>query len=151
MSKMLLGVIIDNSLKFDTHVNNVCKKVSKLQFLMFKIKSYLTYEAQQIFYNSYILPCFDYCITLWGYSRKSNLDKLYMYQKKIGSSILNDYISPSHIIFQQLGWLTIYERVDFITLKQMYKCIFEEMPSALTDLFEFQDNHREVLLKTYYK
>ena len=59
-----LGVIIDNSLKFDTHVNNVCKKVSKLQFLMFKIKSYLTYEAQQIFYNSYILPCFDYCITL---------------------------------------------------------------------------------------
>ena len=67
-----------------------------------------------------------------------------MYQKKIGRSILNDYISPSHIIFQQLGWLTIYERVDFITLKQMYKCIFEEMPSALTDLFEFRDNHREL-------
>ena len=29
-----LGVIIDNSLKFDTHVNNICKKVSKLQFLI---------------------------------------------------------------------------------------------------------------------
>ena len=84
-----LGVIIDNSLKFDTHVNNICKKVSKLQFLMFKIKSYLTYEAQQIFYNSY-----------------SNLDKLYtvLYvSEEIGRSIINDYISPSHIIFQQLG------------------------------------------------
>ena len=95
---------------------------------MFKIKSYLNYEAQQIFYSSYILSCFDYCVTVWGYSRKGNLDKLYRYQKKIGRLILNDCMSPSHAIFQQLGWLTIYERVDFITLKQMYKCIYEEMP-----------------------
>jgi hypothetical protein len=143
----VLGVIIDNSLKFDIHVDNICKKLSKLQFLFFKIKPYLTYEAKQTFYNSYILPCLDYCITVWGFSRKGNLDKLYRYQKRMGRAILNDYVCSCNTVFDRLGWLTIYERVHFVTLKLVYKCLYDDTPAALKSLFSFRQNNRELPLR----
>ena len=37
--------------------------------------------------------------------------------------ILNDYVCDSLELFDTLGWLTIYERRDLITLKQVYKFI----------------------------
>ena len=79
----VLGITIDHSLKFNVHVDNVCKRISRLRFLLGKINCYLTLEAKQTFYNSYILPIMDYCITVWGYACKSNIDKLFRYQKRI--------------------------------------------------------------------
>ena len=29
-------------------------------------------------------------------------------------------------IFEKLGWLTVYERLDLITLKQAYKCLYDD-------------------------
>ena len=72
-----------NCLTFDEHVENICKKLSKHVYLLSYIKDFLTYEAKQTFYNSYILPCIDYCCTVWGYTIKTNIDKIFTYQKRI--------------------------------------------------------------------
>ena len=42
----VLGLIIDKSLKFDSHVNYICKKLSKLFYLFSKIRYLLTYDAK---------------------------------------------------------------------------------------------------------
>ena len=129
----VLGVMIDNSLKFDFHVDYICKKMSKLMFLLNKVNSYLPYDAKILFYNSYVIPCLDYCMIVWGYASKMNLDKLFRYQKRIGRLIWNDYACDSLELFDRLGWLTIYERRDLITLKQVYKCLYhQETPSSLS-------------------
>ena len=47
----VLGITIDHSLKFNVHVDNVCKRISRLRFLLGKINCYLTLEAKQSFYN----------------------------------------------------------------------------------------------------
>ena len=118
-SQNVLGVMIDNSLKFDFHVDNICKKMSKLMLLLSKVKSYLPYDAKILFYKSYVIPCLDYCMIVWGYASKMNLDKLFKYQKRIGRIILNDYACDSLELFDRLWWLTIYDRRDLITLKQV--------------------------------
>ena len=100
----------------------------------------LTYEGKHAFYNSYVLPCLDYCVTTWGYSSKTNLDKLYRYQKRIGRVILNDSECNSDVIFARLGWLSIYERIDFLTAKLVYKCLFDEAPESLKCLFSIREN-----------
>ena len=82
-SQNVLGVMIANSLKFDFHVDNICKKMSKLMLLLIKVKSYLPYDAKILFYKSYVIPCLDYCMIVWGYASKMNLDKLFRYQKRI--------------------------------------------------------------------
>ena len=72
------------------------------------------------FYNSYILPCLDYCITTWGYTNKTNLEKLFRFQKRMGRLVLNDFESSTSTIFQQLGWFSIYERVEMKTAQLVY-------------------------------
>ena len=113
----VLGVMINNSVKFDFHVDNICKKMSKLMFLLSKVNSYLPYDAKILFNNSYVIPCLDYSM---------NFDKLFRYQKRIGRLILNDYACDSLELFDRLGWLIIYERRDLITLKQVYKCLYHQ-------------------------
>ena len=83
----VLGVIIDNCLTFDEQVENICKKLSKYVYLLCHIKDCLTYEAKQTFYNSYILPCIDYCCTVWGYTSKTNIDKIFTYSPAAKSQI----------------------------------------------------------------
>ena len=45
----VLGVMINNSLKFDFHVDNICKKMSKLMFLLSNVNSYFPYDAKILF------------------------------------------------------------------------------------------------------
>ena len=122
------------------------KKIARHIFLLRNINDYPTLEARQTFYNSYILPCFDYCATVWGYSSKNSLHRLYKYQKRIGRIILNDFTFNATEIFETLGWLTIYERRDFITLNQVYKCLYECFPVPLHCLFSFRNNQRQLPL-----
>ena len=138
----VLGVIIDNCLTFDEQVENICKKLSKYVYLLCHIKDCLTYEAKQTFYNSYILPCIDYCCTVWGYTSKTNIDKIFTYQKRIGRIITTDYECSTNFMFNKLGWLTVYERIDFITVQLVYKCLYEEMPEPLQKMFTLRNTQR---------
>ena len=87
----VLGITIDNSLKFDIHIRNICTKLSRLLYLFCSIRNYLSMDGKITFYNSYILPCLDYCITTWGYTNKTNLEKLFRFQKRMGRLVLNDF------------------------------------------------------------
>ena len=142
-SQKVLGILIDHSLKFEAHVDNVCNKLAKLLYLFNQIKHCLTYNGKQMFYNSYFLPCIDYCVTAWGYTNKQNLSKLSRYQKRMGRLILNDFNSPSTTLYDKLGWLTIEEQITYITATLVYKCLYENVPTELQSLFIIR-NGREL-------
>ena len=139
----VLGVIIDNSLKFDAQVEHICNKLGKLIHLFNKIQNCLTWECKQMFYNSYFLPCVDYCSTSWGYSSKQNIDRLSRYQKRIGRLMINDPDLPSESLLGTLGWFSINERIKYNTAKLVYKCLFEDAPQNLKNLFHVR-NGREL-------
>ena len=67
----VLGITIDNCLKFQLHVDNICKKLAKLCYLFTQVQNRLTYEGKHAFYNLYVLPCLDYCVTTWGYLQQN--------------------------------------------------------------------------------
>ncbi len=56
----LLGNTIDEKLKFDKHVNIICKK----QLDVFDL------NEGQIIYNTFILSNFNYCPIIWHLCRK---------------------------------------------------------------------------------
>ena len=54
----------------------------------------------------------------------------------------------SEEIFEKLGWLTVYERLDLITLKQVYKCLHDDhTPASLKSLFTFRNTLRQLPLR----
>ena len=54
--QQVLGLTIDGELKWQSHVGNVCKTVSKNGFLMSQLKRYVNSQTLRIFFNSYIMP-----------------------------------------------------------------------------------------------
>ena len=71
----LLGVTIDSRLNFVNHVNNVSKSIlSKLYAI--KRLFYLSFNVKMLFFKTFILPYFDYCLSLIIYFSKTAISKL---------------------------------------------------------------------------
>jgi hypothetical protein len=61
----LLGVTIDNSLRWHSHIENVCKHISKNIFLLSRLQSIISYDARKAFFNAHIKAHIDYASILW--------------------------------------------------------------------------------------
>ena len=70
----LLGITIDNELKFDEHLTNICIKVSKKFTVLKRMKKYLDFSKLRLLFKSFLSPnIFKYCPLTWMfYSRKTN-------------------------------------------------------------------------------
>ena len=69
-SRKILGVNVNKHLSWTVHtyIDKTWSKLnSKIALLKrISIHVYLTFEMKQLFYSSYLLPCFDYCWSIWG-------------------------------------------------------------------------------------
>ena len=65
-----LVLYIDSNLTWRKHVDFICNNVSSLVGLFNRIRKFLNHESKILFYNSYILPCIDYCLTIRGHLTK---------------------------------------------------------------------------------
>ena len=57
----LLGVEVDNKLKFSDQVTKICKKVSRQLGVMIGIKKILPKNKKRTLYRAFISPHFLYC------------------------------------------------------------------------------------------
>ena len=88
-SDKLLGVHIDTSYNFNKHADTVCKSISSKLALLRRIKRYLPIEYRKLLYNAYILPSLDYCLTIWGNTSKTQVERLHKLQKCAARIILD--------------------------------------------------------------
>ena len=61
-----LGVTLSSNMNWSEHVDNLCSKISKRLKLLKRIKHLLPHRARLLFYNSLVLPLFDYGDLVWG-------------------------------------------------------------------------------------
>ena len=57
---------IFNRFSWTDHIDYICRKISKKLGLLGRIKSCLPLSARIMFFNSFILPLFDYGDIIWG-------------------------------------------------------------------------------------
>ena len=75
-----LGVLIDEKLSWDLHVDKTCKKVGSSIAVMKRIKSFVPNSTLQTIYKAMIQPYFDYCSPLWGNCSAYLKEKLQRFQ-----------------------------------------------------------------------
>ena len=61
----ILGVIIDNKLRFKSHVKNLCKKASQKIWTLSRLINYLNDSNKNIIFNALIESQFSYCPLVW--------------------------------------------------------------------------------------
>ena len=72
----LLGMTVDNQLNFSEHVSLVCKKVNNQLNVMFRFRNLICIATKLKFYNTFILPHFQYCSMVWHFCSVRNCNNL---------------------------------------------------------------------------
>ena len=102
----MLGVHFDHALSWDVHIQNVYNKINKNMYLLQQIKQFLPIDCRIFFFDSYILPHFDYCSIIWGNCSQTQMYRLKKIQKRAARIILDknyyDYSIRSADLFAEL-------------------------------------------------
>lgn len=61
-----LGLILNETLNFETHYQNVSKNMTSRLFMLNRYKGYFTFKWRQIFVTSLVLSLAEFCLPIWG-------------------------------------------------------------------------------------
>ena len=89
-SGRFLGVYIDDRLKSETHIDHLCKKVSKSVGIIYRLKIFNLRRVLFQFIMSLVYPYLTYCNLAWGTTFECHLDPLITFQKRIIRIINNN-------------------------------------------------------------
>ena len=80
-STTFLGVKIENSLSWSSHINYIANKISKVIGAIKKASKVLNRETLLSLYSSLIDPYIQYCNLIWGNAPKTHLNRILILQK----------------------------------------------------------------------
>ena len=133
-----LGLMVDNNLKFDIHVDYIKKKIQKRIGAMYRGSSLLPVKYRKMFANSLILPHFDYLDTIYGRASKTKLHELDVLYKKVAKIALGVEKTESSInVYKDMKWLPLHLRRQVHLSSYMLKILNGQSPSNFINKFKF--------------
>ena len=77
-----LGVVFDQRLVWEEHVDSLCKCVSSGLAALKQARQYVPQDTLLMIYNAVIKPLFDYCDVVWGNLNKNLTARLQKLQNR---------------------------------------------------------------------
>ena len=136
ISAKYLGVIIDYKLNWIDHIAYIKNKISKGIGIMYRARNFLNKSSLIGLYYSYIYPYFTYCLETWGCASKTQLNPLFLLQKKIIRIMtFLHYLAHTEHIFNDLHILPFHKLFLYSTGIFMYKYSINCLPLSLCKLY----------------
>ena len=107
-----LGMYIDKYLSWDSHINQLCSKLSRANGIISKLRHNAPIHTclqvyYAIFYSYLIYGC-----NIWGLTTEENLNKIIILQKKcLRIMTFSDYNSHTNQLFRDLGIINVKDIV----------------------------------------
>ena len=131
-----LGMQIDNNLSWNQYVDklssNIACKLNRLR----RLKGVVSCDVLSKIFLTFIQPCIDYAISVWGQTSEYNIDKIQRLQNFAARMVTNnyDFINIRGIeIVKSLGWMNVRQRCFYFTTTLMFKCIHGLAPSYMVN------------------
>lgn len=80
-SVKLLGMWIDTKLSWSVHIDSICKRISRVSFLLWKLRDLISMEYLKTCYYGLFQSHISYGLILWGHS--SAVHRILLIQKKV--------------------------------------------------------------------
>ena len=118
-----LGVILDNKLNWNAHINYITKKISKSVSILKMVKYTFPCDILKSLYYTLIYPYYTYCNLVWGSAANVHLEPLINLQKKLVRIVSKSgYLDHTEPIFNNLKLLKVKQIYDLNCAKFMYQC-----------------------------
>ena len=123
-----LGIIISSTLKWNSHIDYISKKLSKVIGVMYRLKYIYPQAILLTLYNTLIVPHFTYGLLIWG-SKIVNNHGLHLIQKKALRIVTNqDFIAHSEPICKKLHILKVPDMFRISIWKFYFKLMNNKLP-----------------------
>jgi hypothetical protein len=122
----LLGITMDENLRWSYHVNEVCNKIARVSYMLRRLSHICSDQILLNVYYGFAYPVLKYNNIFWGNSSKTNLIRVFKLQKQALRSMLKlSPITSCRTLFQNLKILTfpsmiIYEACIFVRKHELY-------------------------------
>ncbi len=103
-----LGMTIDDKLRFNKHVNILCKSDARQVNVRYRSKNIFDMKEKEKLYNAYISANFKYCPTIWHLCGKTNTKKIEYIQNCALMLILNDHCSTYPALLEKCNYTTLH-------------------------------------------
>jgi hypothetical protein len=127
-----LGITFSEEEKWNKHVENLIKSVSKHIYVLRKLKYKLNRQSLKKLYLIYIRPTFEYACEVWdncGVSNSCKLERLQLEAARIITGLT--IFTNTEYLYRETGWERLEERRK---LQLLYSIQNGSTPSYLLDL-----------------
>ena len=140
----LLGITVDKNLKFDRHVENICKKASAKVTALARLIKIVPMEKKKILMNSFVESQFSYCPLVWMFccSRKLNNRINHIHERGL-RMVYEDYTSSFQELLKKNGSVSIHHRNIQLLVTEMFKVKHNLCPEIMRSLFQFNQDPNE--------
>ena len=133
-SVVLLGIEIDHSLTFNTHIANICKKSARQLAVLKRLGHLLTRQGKLAIFKSFITSNFNYCPLIWHFCSQSSTKKLEKIQERALRFIYNDYSSTHHDLLKTANTEHLHVKRIKEMACEVFKIVNNIAPSFIQNL-----------------
>ena len=136
----LLGINIDDQLRFNEHISILCSKAAMQLNALSRLQKYMGKSEKEAIINSFILSNFNYCPLVWHFSSCESIRKIEKIQKRCLRIILNDYESDYETLLCNSNKPTMeIQRLRTLAV-EIFKTLNEINPPYMKNIFTPKEN-----------
>ena len=137
----LLGVTIDNELKFEKHVSNLCLKASRKLSALSRMGKYLSTEKKRVLYKSFVESQFKYCPLIWMFHSRSCNTKINRLHERALRLVYNDFQSTFKELLDRDKSFSIHHQNIQTLAIEIYKFLHGLSNSNFKDFIVLKNNN----------
>lgn len=124
-----LGVTLDPSFHWTSHIDNLCRKLSFACFTLFKARNYFNLHTLRILYFNVFHSHLTYCIESWSYTYASYCSVVNILQKRAVRTIASaPKNAPSTEIFRNLNIMPFNMARQYKSATLVHKIMNKNVP-----------------------
>ena len=136
----LLGVTIDNKLRFDTHLSEVCRKAENKLSALTRIFRFLSFDKRRLLVKAFFESQFKYCSLVWMFCSRTANNKINSLHKRALRLIYEDYNATFEELLEIDGSFSVHHFNIQTLLIEIYKFCNGLSIQIFRDLFQIRNN-----------
>ena len=132
---MLLGINLDSELKFEDHINFMCKKASQKLHVLARIAPFMDLKQRRNIMKAFVESQFGYCPLIWMFHSRGLNNKINRIHERALRITYKDKSSTFKELLEKDNSVSIHHRNVQKLAIEIYKVLHGFSPPILNDIF----------------
>ena len=139
-AKKLLGINLDNNVKFDIYVESICQKANRKLNALAGIANHMELLKRRILMNAFFKAEFNYCPAIWIFHSLTLNNKINRLHECCLRILYNNKLSNFKELLQKDNSICIHHNNIYALAIEIYKVVNGMSPEIMNEVFKQRSN-----------